>query len=136
MPISKVMIDGYWLILVHLNHIIRLCLNNLLISLKSRSKMSVLHWYILPIIGVFSAIVYLIFLTSLLRLIYSYKQKKNRDFNLPYTDTRNVDVKSNFLFMIPIIISPPPETLDSIQTVTEVWNHSIISSAEIQFCKS
>ena len=78
--------------------------------------MSILHLYILPIIGIFSTLVYLIFFYSIFRLICTYSAKKKTPYILPYTD-KDLKAKANGLvgpaIMVPLIlIRPPSESSD------------------------
>ena len=77
--------------------------------------MSILHLYILPIIGIFSTLVYLIFFYSIFRLVCT-SAKRKRPYILPYTD-KDLKAKPNGLVgpavMVPLIlIRPPSESSD------------------------
>jgi hypothetical protein len=81
--------------------------------------MSILHLYILPIIGIFSTLVYLVFFYSIFRLICTYSAKKKRPYILPYTDYTDKDLKTEpnglvgMVGMVPLIlVRPPSESSD------------------------
>ena len=87
--------------------------------------MSILHFYILPIIGIFSTLVYLIFFYSIFRLICTYSAKRKRPYILPYTD-KDLKAKPNGLvgpaIMVPLILVRPP-SISSDMLYEDVWEN-------------
>ena len=97
--------------------------------------MSILHFYILPIIGIFSTLVYLIFLYSILRLICT-SAKRKRPYILPYTN-KDLKSKPNGLvgpvIMVPLILVRPPSISSDIlyegvweNVITKKWRQPFI----------